>query len=78
MKIYKIKYIAIAVFSVLIISCDNNDEDTMTPVATDFSGTFSQKDQIGRPAVNTVFVSADSNNYLSILVCCLPQYMATK
>ncbi|UAM99510.1 DUF4331 domain-containing protein [Polaribacter litorisediminis] len=68
MKIYKIKYIAIAIFSLFIISCDNNDENTMTPVATDFSGTFSQKDQMGRPAVNTVFVSADSKDAFNVTI----------
>ncbi len=43
--------------SAAIISCDN--DDTMSPAtAPDFSGTFSTKDQMGRPAINTVFVPA--------------------
>jgi hypothetical protein len=63
MKLYNIKYIAIAVFSLFIISCNNNDDDDMTIETTvDFSGTFVQKDQMGRPAVNTVFVSASSKD----------------
>lgn len=62
MKIYKIKYLAIAVFSLLIMSCSNNNDDVMTEIAVDFSGTFVQKDQMGRPAVNTVFVSAASKD----------------
>ena len=62
MKIYKIKYIAIAVFSLFIISCNNNDDDTIIAITTNFSGTFVQKDQMGRPAVNTVFVSAASKD----------------
>lgn len=62
MKIYKIKYIAITVLSLLIISCSNNDDDNMMEVTVDFSGTFVQKDQMGRPAVNTVFVSAASKD----------------
>jgi len=62
MKIYKIKYLAITIFSLLIISCNNNDDNTMAEIAVDFSGTFVQKDQMGRPAVNTVFVSAASKD----------------
>lgn len=60
MKIYKIKYLAIAVLSLLILSCDKDDNNTdMSP---DFSGTFVQKDQMGRPAINTVFVSPASKD----------------
>lgn len=61
MKIFKIKYIAIAVASLLMISC-NNDDNMMEETAIDFSGTFVQEDQMGRPAVNTVFVSSDSKD----------------
>ncbi len=64
MKIYKIKYIAVAAFSLLVMSCSNNDDDatSMMEAGTDFSGTYAQKDQMGRPAINTVFVSADSKD----------------
>ena len=63
MKIYKIKYLAIAVFSLFVMSCNNDDkDDDMIKITTDFSGTFVQKDQMGRPAVNTVFVSAASKD----------------
>lgn len=41
--------------SLFIASCDKDDDDTPS---VDFSGTFSQTDQFGRPAVNTVFVPA--------------------
>ncbi|PWG05524.1 hypothetical protein DIS07_09180 [Polaribacter aquimarinus] len=34
----------------------------------DFSGTFVQKDQMGRPAVNTVFVSASSKDEFNVTV----------
>ncbi|APZ47172.1 hypothetical protein BW723_13150 [Polaribacter reichenbachii] len=61
MKIFKIKYIAIAVASLLMVSC-NNDDNMMEETSIDFSGTFVQKDQMGRPAVNTVFVSSDSKD----------------
>ncbi|MBU3012511.1 DUF4331 domain-containing protein [Polaribacter vadi] len=61
MKIFKIKYIAIAVASLLMVSC-NNDDNMMEETSIDFSGTFVQEDQMGRPAVNTVFVSSDSKD----------------
>lgn len=62
MKFNTIKYLSIAAFSLLMISCNNNDDDNMTVISTDFSGTFVQKDQMGRPAVNTVFVSSASKD----------------
>lgn len=61
MKIFKIKNIAIAVASLLMVSCNNND-NMMEETSIDFSGTFVQEDQMGRPAVNTVFVSAASKD----------------
>lgn len=62
MKINKIKYFAIAVVTFFMVSCDNNDNDLAIGVSGNFSGTFVQKDQMGRPAVNTVFVSAASKD----------------
>ena len=62
MKIYKIKYLAIVFLSLLVVSCNNNDDNEMMEVSADFSGTFVQKDQMGRPAVNTVFVSSASKD----------------
>jgi hypothetical protein len=68
MKIYKIKYIAVVVFSLFIMSCNNNNDDNMMEEATDFSGTFTQKDQMGRPAVNTVFVSPDNKDAFNVTI----------
>ncbi|MGG8497541.1 DUF4331 family protein [Tenacibaculum sp. TC6] len=50
-----ITFLAIAAF----IGC-SNDNDTMIPENPnpDFSGTYVQKDQMGRPAINTVFVNS--------------------
>lgn len=62
MKLNNLKYLAIATLSFLLMSCNNNDDDTMIAIQTDFSGTFAQKDQMGRPAVNTVFVSSTSKD----------------
>lgn len=63
MKFNKIKYLTILALSLVIISCNNNDDNDMEiDLTTDFSGTFVQKDQMGRPAVNTVFVSSASKD----------------
>lgn len=50
------KRILLSLFTVItLISC-NNDDDTITgPVLPNFTGTFVQADQMGRPAINTVF-----------------------
>ncbi len=57
MKLNNLKYIA-ATFLVVIglTSCDNDDVGVtvITPIL-DFSGTFVQEDQMGRPGINTVF-----------------------
>jgi hypothetical protein len=59
MKFNKIKYFAIAILvSATAFNCSNDDDNTMTgPTGPDFTGTYVQEDQMGRPAVNTVFVS---------------------
>jgi hypothetical protein len=66
MKINFIKYTAaLLMSSIVLVGCSNNDEVSPTMPAemtTDFSGTFVQKDQMGRPAVNTVFVSSASKD----------------
>jgi len=48
-------------FALVVTSCDKND----TPGDTfDTSGTYTQNDQMARPAINTVFtVSADKNTF---------------
>lgn len=61
MKINFMKYTAILLLStIVLVACDNNDNSIMMPeeMGVDFSGTYVQKDQMGRPAVNTVFVSS--------------------
>lgn len=66
----KFKYTAIALFaSLAIIACSDDDDDDTAPTngggtSIDFSGTYAQEDQMGRPAINTVFVgSADKNTF---------------
>ena len=59
MKISNLKYVFLVLLTAtFFVSCDD-DEMTNEP---DFSGTFSQKDQMARPAINTVFVNAGSKD----------------
>lgn len=60
MKIFK--YIGIAAFALMAVSC-NDDDDLPTDggVETDFTGTFAQEDQMGRPGINTVFTPTDAD-----------------
>ncbi|WP_299103514.1 DUF4331 family protein [uncultured Winogradskyella sp.] len=58
MKINNIKLFAIAILvSMTAYNC-SDDDDVTVPSGPDFSGTYTQEDQMGRPAVNTVFVSS--------------------
>jgi hypothetical protein len=46
----------------LVTGCSDNDDGNNNQNQLDFSGTYAQEDQMGRPAVNTVFVSSASKN----------------
>ncbi|TRZ45425.1 DUF4331 family protein [Robertkochia solimangrovi] len=54
--------------SILLTSCSNDDDnnDYMMPAEPDFSGSYTQMDQMGRPAVNTVFVSSDAKDMFNV------------
>lgn len=53
----------------LVMSCTNNDDDDIIiNYEPDFSGTFAQEDQMGRPAVNTVFVSSASKDMFNVTI----------
>ncbi len=69
MKYTYIKYITF-IFSLtfILVGCSNNNDNNDLPMGPDFSGTFMQKDQMGRPAVNTVFVSAASKDEFNVTV----------
>lgn len=54
-KNFSVLFFALSLTAV-ITSC-GDDDDTVIPPAIDFSGTYVQADQVGRPAINTVFVS---------------------
>lgn len=63
-----IKLMTIALLSsVVFISCDDND-DPKQPMGPDFSGTYAQADQMGRPAINTVFVGSDEKDMFNTTV----------
>lgn len=52
--------------AVLVTSCENDD---MTPADTfDTTGTYSQNDQMARPAINTVFVGSARKNEFNTTV----------
>ncbi|GGK20239.1 hypothetical protein GCM10007962_12940 [Yeosuana aromativorans] len=65
MKTIKILATA-ALFTLTMFNCSNDNDDKMTPMDPDFSGTYTQQDQIGRPAVNTVFVSSSSKDAFNV------------
>jgi hypothetical protein len=48
----------------LFVGCSDDDSSSpVTPTTTiDFSGTYNQQDQMGRPAINTVFVSSGNKD----------------
>ncbi len=57
MKTNKFKIIALSILAtVAFTSCNDDDDEQMA--AVDFSGTFVQKDQMARPAINTVFIAS--------------------
>lgn len=69
-----INYIAVMILvSFVSLNCSNDDD--FTPIIgnggmqnPDFSGTYVQQDQMGRPAVNTVFVSSASKDMFNTTV----------
>lgn len=67
MKFNILKTIAITLTTLMFVSC-NNDDDTRPPAGPDFSGVFAQKDQMARPAVNTVFVSKPSQDMFNVTI----------
>ncbi|WP_298496903.1 DUF4331 family protein [uncultured Algibacter sp.] len=62
MKNIKILTLVLTV-SLMVFNC-SNDDDNIKTTTIDFSGTYTQEDQMGRPAVNTVFnASADKDAF---------------
>ncbi len=58
-----IKILALTVIlGISFTSCKEETTDNPTPTTTDFSGSYELADQMGRPAVNTVFINADKKD----------------
>ena len=69
MKFNNIKHIALAILvSATAFNCSNDDDNSTGNVGLNFLGTYAQEDQMGRPAVNTVFVSADSKDTFNTII----------
>ncbi len=51
-----------------LTSCSSDDNTIVIDNTPDFSGTFAQQDQKGRPAVNTVFVSSTSKDLFNTTI----------
>ncbi|GAA4281030.1 hypothetical protein GCM10022260_14510 [Gaetbulibacter aestuarii] len=58
-----------AAIALSALSCTNlGDDMTNNPTPIDFSGTYSQEDQMGRPAVNTVFTSGENKDLFNVTI----------
>lgn len=58
MKINAIKFLTLSILAATTFVSCNNDDTVVAEEQTDFSGTYVQKDQMGRPAINTVFIAS--------------------
>lgn len=62
------KTIVVLIGATFMITGCSDDDDMMQNNEPDFSGTFVQQDQMGRPAVNTVFVSGGSKDNFNVTI----------
>lgn len=68
MKI-SIKILGLALITGLLVSCDKEEipgEGMGVDNNPNLSGTYMQEDQMGRPAINTVFVSSENKDQFNI------------
>ncbi len=63
-RINKFTLLSLLVAGILFTGCDKNDNEENF----DTSGTFTQNDQMARPAINTVFVDAARKNEFNTTV----------
>lgn len=52
----------------VLVSCNDDDDIITGPVLPNFSGTFVQTDQMGRPAVNTVFLDGNDKDLFNVTI----------
>lgn len=64
-QIIQLPLSAMALFALVLTGCDKKD---MNAANFDTSGTYMQNDQMGRPAVNTVFVNSARKNEFNVTV----------
>ncbi len=67
MKTIKI-FALLLLTSILALNCSNSDETVIVGNQPDFSGTYKQEDQMGRPAINTVFVNEASKDMFNVTI----------
>jgi nitrous oxide reductase accessory protein NosL len=65
MKSYIKLVLSTLLMTAFVMSCSNDDDNNNMPETIDFSGTFAQ---MGRPSVNTVFVSSSSKNMFNTTI----------
>jgi hypothetical protein len=67
-QIKNIKTLALLAAITFVVSCKKKTDDVMVPEVDTFdvSGTFTQADQMARPAINTVFVGAARKNEFNL------------
>ncbi len=63
-RINKFTLLSLFVAGIMFTGCDKNDDEDNF----DTSGTFTQNDQMARPAINTVFVNAARKNEFNTTV----------
>lgn len=68
MKRNNIKILVTLFLSIIVLTSCDKDEDNMVMASVDFSGSYMQKDQMGRPAVNTVFVNSDMKDAFNVTI----------
>lgn len=63
MKLRTTIYSALLIITAIVfVGCNNDNEPDLVVTVKLFPGTYAQQDQMGRPAVNTVFVSSTSKD----------------
>ena len=63
-----IKLLALAALTLSLYNCSDSNDNNMNQNTIDFSGTYAQEDQMGRPAVNTVFTSSGSKDLFNVTI----------
>ncbi|MDO6758673.1 DUF4331 family protein [Tamlana sp. 2_MG-2023] len=62
------KILVMLAVSLVAFNCSNDDDNQVIITGPDFSGTYMQEDQMGRPAVNTVFVASADKDAFNVTV----------